>query len=163
MKKIIAKLLEGILNLVRKSMRRFIAWDPFYNTARKRMSRKSLVEYSMQKGAIELDGSGYKILKLERELGSSNSDFDIIIDDIKICTINKVDGKVRFSEDVIKNHYDLIEHVRRILRNLSKGGLKLNESFKEYFETKDNDDSKYDRSYESNISTHLSAVGWQIF
>ena len=163
MKKIIAKLLEGILNLVRKSMRNVIAWDPFYNVFRKRANRKMLVEYTMQKGAIELDGSGYSILKLERALGSSNSDFEIKIDNITICVISRIDGKVNFTEDAVKNNYNLVENVRRILRNLSRGGLKLNESFNEYFETKDNDDSKYDRTYESNIDTHLSAVGWQIF
>ena len=161
--KTLLKLLDGILNLVRKSIRQVIAWQPLYNTFRKRASRKTLVEYTMQKGAIELDGSGYSILKLERELGSNESDFEIKIDNIRVCIVGRRDGKVYFNENVIKNHYELVEHVRKILRNLSKGGLKLNESFNEYFEMKDSDDSRYDRSYESNISTHLSSVGWSIF
>ena len=159
MKKIITKLLEGIV----RSMRKFLVWEPFYNVFRKRANRKMLVEYTMQKGAVELDGSGYRVLKLERKLGSTESDFEIIIDDIKVCVISRTDGKVSFTETAIKNHYDLIEHVRSILRNMSRGGLKLNESFNEYFIAKDNDDSHYDRNYESNIERHLSAIGWQIF
>ena len=151
------------MRMVKLNVRKIIAWEPLFNVTRRRASRKTLVEYCLQKGAIELDGSGYNLLTLKRELGSTESDFEIIIDDIKVCVINKVDGKVNFTENAIKNNYELVEHTRRILRNLSRGGLKLNESFNEYFETKDNDDSKYDRSYESNISTHLSAVGWQIF
>lgn len=158
MKNLVLKVLEGILKLVRK----VISWEPLYNTFRKRASRKALVEYTMQKGAVELDGSGYNVLKLERPQGSSSNGYRILIDNELICAVDDKTGKVRFTENTIKNHYELVEHVRRILRNLSKGGLKLNESFREYFETKDMNDSKYDRSYESNIDTHLCAVGWQI-
>ena len=153
------RVLDAVVKMVKLSVRKIIAWEPLYNVTRKRASRKTLVEYTMQKGAIELDGSGYSLIKLERELGSNNSDFEIIVDDIKICKIDKNSGRVYFSENAIKNNYELVEHARRILRNLSKGGLKLNDSFKEYFESKDS----YDNTYESNISTHLSAVGWQIF
>ena len=153
------RVLDAAVKMVKLSVRKIIAWEPLYNVTRKRASRKTLVEYTMQKGAIELDGSGYSLIKLERELGSNNSDFEIIVDDIKICKIDKNSGRVYFSENAIKNNYELVEHARRILRNLSKGGLKLNDSFKEYFESKDS----YDNTYESNISTHLSAVGWQIF
>ena len=163
MKKMIMKVLEGIMNLVRRGMRQVIAWQPLYNTFRKRVNRKTLVEYTMQKGAIELDGSGYNIIELRRELGSNKSDFEIKVDDITVCKIDNASGKVYFTESAIKNNYELVEHIRRILRNLSKGGLKLNESFNEYFEEKDSNESRYDRSYESNIDSHLSAVGWQIF
>lgn len=163
MKTMIMKLFEGILNLVRKSMRNIIAWEPLYNVFRKKANRKMLVEYTLQKGAIELDGSGHYILKLERPQGSSENGYRIFIDNTLVCEIKDGDGKVYFPESVIKNDYELVEHVRRILRNLSKGGLKLNESFRTYFEEKDSDESRYDRSYESNIQSHLAAVGWQIF
>ena len=163
MKKMIVKVLEGILNLVRKSVRKIVTWQPLYNVARKRANRKMLVEYTMQKGAVELDGSGYKMLKLERPEGLSDKGYNIYVDDILVSHIDNASGKVYFPENAIKNNYELVDHNRRILRNLSKGGLKLNESFREYFENKDSDESRYDRSFESNIHTHLSAVGWQIF
>lgn len=163
MKKMIMKILEGTLNLVRRLVRRIVSWEPFYNTFRKRASRKTLVEYTMQKGAIELDGSGYRVLKLERPEGLSDKGFNIFVDNIHVCHINNESGKVYFPESAVKNNYELVDHTRKILRNLSKGGLRLNESFREYFEMKDNDDSRYDRNYESNIETHLSAIGWQIF
>ena len=162
MKNLVVKILEGILNLVRRSVRQIIAWQPLYNVARKRANRKMLVEYSMQKGAIELDGSGYHVLKLERPEGLSKNGYRIFVDDELICVVDDATGKVSFTESSIKNRYELVEHVRRILRNLSKGGLKLSDSFREYFETKDSDESRYDRSYESNIDTHLCAVGWSI-
>ena len=163
MKKWVLKVSEGLLNLVRRIMRKVISWDPFYNTARKRMNRKALVEYSLQKGAIELDGSGYRVLKLERPEGLSKNGYKIYIDNILVCRVENETGKVYFPENVIKNNYDLIEHVRKILRNLSKGGLNLGDSFRTYFEEKDNEESYYDRSYESNIDRHLTGIGWQIF
>lgn len=163
MKKSVLRVLEGMLNLVRKLVRKIVTWEPFYNIARKKVSRKTLVEYSLQKGAVELDGSGYHVLKLERPEGLSNKGYNIYIDNEIICHIENESGKVYFPESAVKNNYELVTHVRRILRNLSKGGLKLNESFKAYFEEKDNDELRYDRSYESNISRHLEAVGWQIF
>lgn len=163
MKKMIMKVLEGILNLLRKSLRQVVAWEPLYNVARKRANRKVLVEYTLQKGAIELDGSGYHVLKLERPEGISDKGYNIHVDDELVCHVDDKTGKVYFPEGAIKNNYELVTHVRKILRNLSKGGLRLNVSFREYFETKDNDDNRYDRSYESNIDRHLCAVGWQIF
>lgn len=163
MKNMITKLSEGIFNLVRKIIRRIVTWEPLINVARKRASRKVLVECTFQKGAVELDGYGYRVLKLERPQGSSENGYRILVDDILICTIDNEFGKVKFTENSIKNHYELVDHARRILRNLSKGGHKLNESFREYFEEKDSDESRYDRSYESNIQSHLAAVGWQIF
>ena len=162
MKKLM-KVLEGIMKMVKLTVRRIVTWEPLINVARKRASRKVLVEYSMQKGAVELDGSGYKVLKLERPEGSSSNGYRILVDDILVCTIDDKNGKVRFTENAIRNYYELIEHIRQVLRNLSRGGFKLNDSFREYFETKDMNDSKYDRSYESNIDTHLCSVGWQIF
>ena len=117
----------------------------------------------MQKGAIELDGSGHSILKLERPQGDSSNGYRILIDNTLVCEIKDGDGKVYFPESVIRNNYELVEHVRKVLRNLSKGGLRLNESFREYFDSKDSDESRYDRSFESNIETHLSAIGWSIF
>ena len=161
--KALLKVLDTVAKFVKLTVRKLIAWEPLFNVTRKRASRKTLVEYSMQKGAIELDGSGHHILKLERPQGLSNNGYSILVDNILICHINDVSGKVYFPESVIRNNYDLVEHIRRTLRNLSKGGLKLNESFREYFESKDSDESRYDRSYESNIETHLSAVGWGIF
>lgn len=163
MKKMIMKILEGTLNLVRRLVRRIVSWEPLYNVARKRANRKMLVEYTMQKGAVELDNSGHKVLKLERLEGSSSNGYKIMVDDILVCHIEDKSGKVYFPESAVKYNYELVDHTRKILRNLSKGGLKLNESFREYFEEKDNDDSRYDRNFESNISRHLSAVGWQIF
>lgn len=162
MKKLVLRVFERIMSLVRRLMRRIIAWDPLYNTAKKRMNRKSLVEYSLQKGAIELDGSGYHVLKLERPEGLSKNGYRILVDDILICSIDGSFGKVSFTECAIKNHYDLVNHVRGILRNLSRGGLRLKDSFQTYFEEKDSDDRTYD-NYESNIHTHLTAIGWQIF
>lgn len=159
MKKIVLKLLEGIV----RSMRKILVWEPFYNVFRKKANRKMLVEYTMRKGAVELDGSGYHVLKLERPEGLSNKGYNIYVDDELVCHVDDKTGKVYFPEGAIKNNYELVTHVRKILRNLSKGGLRLNESFREYFEMKDNDESRYDRSYESNISSHLTAIGWQIF
>lgn len=143
-------------------MRKVITWQPLYNTARRRVSRKTLVEFTMQKGAVELDGSGYHVLKLERPEGLSENGYRILVDDKLICAVDNETGKVRFTEDAIKNNYELVEHTRRILQNLSKGGLKLNESFGMYFEETENNDSRYDRNFESNIETHLAAVGWEI-
>ena len=163
MKRMLAKVLEGIMNLVRKSVRQIITWHPLYNTFRKRVSRKTLVEYTFQKGAVELDGSGYKVLKLERPEGSSSNGYKILVDDILVCAVDDKFGKVSFTENVIKNKYELVDHTRRILRNLSKGGLKLNDSFREYFETSEKENPRYERNFESNIDTRLSAVGWQIF
>lgn len=157
-KNIISTLFEGVLKVVRK----ILSWEPFYNVFRKRASRKALVEYTMQKGAIELDGSGYHVLKLERPEGLSKNGFNILVDNTLICTIDNTTGRVSFTENCIKNNYELVEQVRRILRNLSRGGLKLNDSFNQYFEEKEAADSRYDCNYESNISTHLSAVGWSI-
>lgn len=162
MKNSVLRVLEGMLDLVRKLVRKIVTWEPLYNTARRRVSRKTLVEFTMQKGAVELDGSGYHVLKLERPEGISDKGYNIHVDDELVCHVDDKTGKVCFPEGAIKNNYELVTHVRKILRNLSKGGLKLNESFREYFETKDSDDSKYD-NYESNINTHLSAVGWSIF
>ena len=163
MKKWVLKVSEGILNLVRKIVRQIIVWQPLYNTFRKRINRKTLVEYTFQKGAVELDGSGYHVLKLERPEGSSDNGFKIYVDDTLVCGIDNTSGKVYFPENVVRNHYELVEHTRKILRNLSRGGLKLNESFRTYFEEKDLDDTRYDRNFESNIDRHLCAVGWQIF
>ena len=163
MKNLMLRVLEGMLNLVRKLVRKIVTWEPLYNTARRRISRKTLVEFTMQKGAVELDGSGYHVLKLERPDGLSKNGYRIFIDDILVCSIDGSFGKVSFTEYAIKNHYNLVDHVRRILRNLSKGGLRLKDSFQTYFETKDSDESLYDRSYESNIDTHLCAVGWEIY
>ena len=159
MKNLVLKVLEVILKLVRK----VISWEPLYNTFRKRASRKALVEYTMQKGAVELDGSGYKVLKLERPEGSSENGFNILVDNTLICTIDNTTGRVSFTENCIKNNYELVLQVRRILQNLSRGGLKINDTFNQYFEEKEAADSRYDNNYESNIDTHLSAVGWQIF
>ena len=161
--KALLKVLDTVAKFVKLTVRKLIAWEPLFNVTRKRASRKTLVEYSMQKGAIELDGSGYHILKLERPQGLSSNGYKILIDNKLVCEINDEHGKVYFPESTVKNNYELVEHVRKILRNLSKGGLKLNESFREYFESKDSDESRYDRSYESNIQSHLAAVGWQIF
>lgn len=162
MKKLVLKVLEGIMRMVKLTVRRIITWEPLFNVARKRANRKMLVEYTMQKGAVELDNSGHKILKLERPEGLSNKGYNIHVDYELVCHVDDKTGKVYFPEGAIKNNYELVTHVRKILRNLSKGGLKLNESFREYFETKDSDDTKYDRNYDSNIDTHLCAVGWQI-
>ena len=161
--KALLKVLDTVAKFVKLTVRKLIAWEPLFNVTRKRASRKTLVEYSMQKGAIELDGSGYHVLKLERPQGSSENGYKILVDNITVCEISDYSGKVYFPESAIKNNYKLVEHVRIILRNLSKGGLSLNDSFRTYFEEKDMDDSRYDRNFESNISTHLSAIGWQIF
>ena len=158
----VLRILDAVVKMVKLSIRKVIAWEPLYRATRKRASRKTLVEYSMQKGAIELDGSGYHVLKLERPEGLSDKGYNIYVDDELVCHIDDKSGKVYFPEGAIKNNYEMVTHIRKILRNLSKGGLKLNESFREYFETKDSDESKYD-NYESNINTHLSAVGWNIF
>ena len=159
----VLRILDGIVRMVKMTVRKIIAWEPLYRVTRKRASRKTLVEYTLQKGAIELDGSGYNVLKLERPEGSSKNGYRILVDNILICSIDGIFGKVNFTENAIKNHYELVEHVRKVLRNLSKGGLRLKDSFQTYFEEKDNDESRYDRNFESNIDTHLSAVGWQIF
>ena len=161
--KTLLRILDAVVKMVKLNIRKIIAWEPLYRVTRRRASRKTLVEYSMQKGAIELDGSGFKVLKLERPEGLSRNGFRIYIDDILICNVDSTSGKVGFTENSVKNYYELVNRVRKILRNVSKGGLRIKDAFETYFEENESNDPRYDRSFESNVETRMTAVGWQIF
>lgn len=156
----IKRILDGIMRMVKITFRKIVNWEPLYRAIVKKSSRKVLVEYCMQRGAIQLDGSGYSRLKLERPEGLSENGYRISVDDILVCSIDDKSGKVRFTENAIRNYYDLIEQARVILRNMSRGGLKLNESFRSYFETKDIEDFG---EYQSNAEKHMCGISWAIF
>lgn len=161
MKNSVLRVLEGMLNLVRKLVRKIVTWEPLFRTlSKKAKDNKKVVDLNFTKTACELDKSGHHVIKLETGLDDTK-DFSIIIDDILVAKVSKIRDKVYFTENAVKHNYELVEVVRNLLRRISKYG-KLNNLLNDYFEISEKENPRYDRSYESNIETHLSAVGWQI-